>query len=202
MPLAAVITADIVNSTSLAAKQAADLRKVIEGIFDSHKLEFYRGDSFQALVKEPGIALRLVLRARSAARSIGGEFDVRCSIGIGNYNSPVRSLATASGEAFLLSGRSLDAQGGGRRLAIVSAGEEQNAAFRLLAAYSDHLLQALTAKQASVVHELLSGKTQSEAGARLGITQATISSHAQSAAWNEIEYLLSEYEALCASAKN
>ncbi|RYY40664.1 MAG: hypothetical protein EOO08_05925 [Chitinophagaceae bacterium] len=198
----AIITADIVNSTQMDAREAKRFRAGLDATFTGHKLEFFRGDSFQVLIKDPRFALRLVLRARSLARSAGTNFDVRCSIGIGSTEGTVRSLATASGEAFLLSGHAFDALEDNRRLAIVSGSEASKTALRILAAYADHLFRALTAKQASVVYELLSGKTQTETAAQLKITQATISSHAQSAAWGEIEYLLSEYDALCASAKS
>lgn len=196
----AVITADIVHSTRLAGKQAAELRRGLEGIFAGAPLEFFRGDSFQVLQPEPADALRGVLRARTSARSLGLDFDIRCSIGIGDGDPAAQPLATASGAAFLLSGRAFDGLGE-RRLAIVSEQEAANRAFRLLAAYADHLFGALTARQASIVHELLSGKTQIETAAQLGVTQPTISSHAQSAGWTEIEFLLTEYEALCASLK-
>ena len=197
--IAAVITADIVNSTRLEAGQATVLRHALEGTFSENQLEFFRGDSFQLLVRKPAAALRLALQARSLARSLGTDFDIRCSIGIGKYEGPVKSLSTASGESFLLSGRAFDSLADNRRLAIVSSTEDRNQTFRILAAYCDHLFRALTAKQASVVYELLTGKTQIEAGAQLKVTQATVSSHAQSAGWTEIEYLLTEYEALCAS---
>ncbi|TCZ68079.1 hypothetical protein [Flaviaesturariibacter aridisoli] len=199
---AAVLTADIVNSTQLPPDQSSELRRTLEVIFDKQRLEFYRGDSFQALIAKPGEALRAALQARSLARGLGISHDVRCSIGLGRVAGAAGRLATASDEAFVLSGRAFDNLGEERRLAIVSAVEEHNTALRLLAAYADRLFRQLTAKQASVVFELLSGRTQTEAAATLHVTQATVSSHAQSAGWTEIEYLLSEYEALCASLKN
>src|SRR5690349_10745118 len=110
MPTSAVITADIVNSTLLPRKQEKKLFNALELILKPYKYEFYRGDSFQVYVKDPGKALKLLLQIRLAAKKIINgssalQYDVRASIGIGAIASPIRSLKTAAGEAFILSGR-------------------------------------------------------------------------------------------------
>ena len=113
MATSAVITADIVNSTQLGKPDERKLLKTLEEIFQHNKLEFYRGDSFQVYLKDATEALGLILHARAAALKLVPAisepiFDVRASIGIGAVHLPVRSLSTASGEAFLLSGRAFD----------------------------------------------------------------------------------------------
>ncbi|GAB4091945.1 hypothetical protein [Flaviaesturariibacter terrae] len=195
--IAAVLTADIVNSTALGQAASTELRADLETGMKAELFEFFRGDSFQALLRDPEEGLKAALAGRCAARSLGTEYDVRCSIGIGRVDGAITQLATASGEAFLLSGRAFDSLGSDQRLSIVSGNAACNAAFRILAAYCDHLFQGLTAKQASVVLALLSGKTQTEAATQLQVTQATISNHAHSAGWSKIEWLLAEYAALC-----
>ncbi len=69
MAVQAVLTGDIVNSTKLSKARELKLTSCLTGLFiefDS-KLEFYRGDSFQAYVKNPANALRLALLSRTAA---------------------------------------------------------------------------------------------------------------------------------------
>jgi hypothetical protein len=195
----AVLTADVVHSTQLSAPEEKGLQASLKELYAGQRLEFYRGDSFQAAVQPVSEALRLALRARAFARSLGNAYDIRISIGIGKVPGPVKSLSSANGEAFLLSGRSFDELKDEQRLAIRGTEEGLNVTFRILAAYCDHLFRNLTARQAAVVGELLAGRTQTEAAAALGITQATISAHAGAASWPEIESLLHEYETITAS---
>ena len=46
MPLATVITADIVQSSKLTKKQFNALIKAFQSLMQPHAHEFYRGDSF------------------------------------------------------------------------------------------------------------------------------------------------------------
>ncbi len=48
----AVITGDIVNSTLLDPQQEKKLIKKLSEILEPHKYEFFRGDSFQAFIKD------------------------------------------------------------------------------------------------------------------------------------------------------
>ena len=194
MPIGAVITADIVNSTQLAKEQEKKLLSQLTVVLQEYKYEFYRGDSFQVYLKNYQAALQVVLQSRAIARAFSHLFDVRASIGIGNVEAPVRSLKTATGEAFILSGRAFDEMEPDERLKIQSTEEQANIAFRLIAYYCDHLFRNMTPKQAAVVNELLKGRTQMEAAKKLQITQATLNQHAQAAGWNEIEKLLKEYQ--------
>src|SRR5689334_14155769 len=123
MTLKAAITADIVNSTKLPASAEKKLKTALSAILEPHKYEFYRGDSFQVFLKSPEDALLVALQIRSAAMKIPSEtsnslIDVRASIGIGQVNLPVKTLMTAAGEAFVLSGRAFDQMKNGERLVI------------------------------------------------------------------------------------
>ena len=195
MPTGAVITADIVNftrlmSSSLEKRMVATLSDVLK----DHKVEFYRGDSFQAYIKDPAEALRLALQVRTAARNFSFIHDVRVSIGIGQVDTPVRTLRTASSEAFILSGRAFDQLSDERRLMIQSANEAANPAFRVIAFYADFIIRNLTSKQAEVVGELLKENTQTQVAKKLRKAQGTVNKHVQAAAWGEIERLLNEYQ--------
>ena len=69
----AVITADIVNSTGLPPDTIRKLMKQLQGKLEPNVHEFYRGDSFQVLVKSPLEALSLLLQLRLIALRMSPE---------------------------------------------------------------------------------------------------------------------------------
>src|SRR4051812_43389887 len=79
----AVITGDIVNSTLLPAQAARKLTERIKKFIYPNDVEFYRGDSFQAVIREPEKALSTVLKIRALARSTDARCDIKTSTGIG-----------------------------------------------------------------------------------------------------------------------
>jgi hypothetical protein len=201
--VSAVITADIVNSTLLNKKQEKQLMSSLTDVLKPYKYEFYRGDSFQVYFKSPVAALSAILKARVAAIQIEGDdaksiCDIRASIGIGEVNVPVKSLRTATGEAFILSGRTFDLMSPMQRLSISMSDtyEKEGKALKIVSYFLDYLFNRLTSKQAEVIFELLEGKTQKEAALKLQKAAPTISKHAHSAGWSEIETLLVEYNAI------
>jgi hypothetical protein len=163
-------------------------------VLKDQKLEFYRGDSFQANIKDPRIALELVLKIRAAAKSISTSLDVRASIGIGNIPSRVTDLRTSTSEAFVLSGRGFDELQSDSRLTITSNRNEANLALKVIALYCDFIFRGLTSKQAAVLFELLQRSTQVEIAKKLKKSQATINRHAQSASWADLEMIMDQYE--------
>ena len=102
MPMRAVLTADIVNSTKLDPATEKELVKELSKILRLYKFEFYRGDSFQVYIKEPQKAMEVALLCRIAAITVAGGpqesplSDIRISIGLGAVKSPVKALATAT----------------------------------------------------------------------------------------------------------
>ena len=204
----AVITADIVNSTRLKKAEAAKLMKSLESLLSPWKYEFYRGDSFQVYVPDPASALDLVLQLRAVAIRIsataGLPVDIRSSLAIGPVKQPVKKLQTASDEAFILSGRAFDALPKEKRLVISCPEKNRITGYGLevLADFIDYLFQRLTAKQAAVVFELLTGKTQVEAARFLKKSQATVHKHTQSAAWPEMEKIMKQFRLLVNTIEN
>ena len=195
----AVITADIVNSTRLPAAKERKLLKRINGLLSTYQYEFYRGDSFQVFLPEAAEALKTALLCRTAAICIDEEdteiqSDVRISIGIGQARPPVKTLSTAKGEPFILSGRSLDEiSKTSQRLIIAVADPLGNEALQVLAGYINAIFRDMTAKQASVIYELLLGQTQQVVAGKLKRSKSTINQHVSSGRWSEIETLLQQY---------
>ena len=207
MTLSAVITADIVNSTRLSKSEMKKLMRSLEAILTPHQFEFFRGDSFQAYVKVPEEALSVVLHARTAAIRLGTEgflSDIRASIGIGTVKLPIRSLTTASGEAFLVSGRSFDIMTPEQRL-LIAGGEKNpiaNLGLQVTARFIDYLFQRLTSKQAAVIFELMQKSTQVETARKLKKSQATVHKHIQSAGWTELEKNIIAYKNIVATLQS
>ncbi|RYF32087.1 MAG: hypothetical protein EOO38_31300 [Cytophagaceae bacterium] len=140
------------------------------------------------------LQLRLATR-RLNAQYGEGVLDVRCALGIGPAGAAVTSVRTATGPAFLLSGRSLDAlAGSSRHLSIVSANSAAQLSLDLVARFTDYLVQRLTGRQSEVIFELLKGNSQTEAGKKLDKAPATISQHVHAGGWNELEQLITDYE--------
>ncbi|MGZ5286526.1 MAG: helix-turn-helix transcriptional regulator [Flavisolibacter sp.] len=199
MALSAVITADIVNSTRLSRVNLKAVMKAITTVFAGQKIEFFRGDSFQVYVKSPAEALPLLLQARSVTLKMSnGISDIKACVGIDQVSLPVKELSTAAGEAFILSGRAFDDMKTNKRLLMISGEKNStvNTGLRLLGVFVDYLYEHMTPKQAVVVFEMLSGKTQTDTARKLKKSQATVHKHLQSAGWPEIENLLKEYQLL------
>jgi len=200
MAMQAVVTGDIVNSTKLTTVNEKRILKQLKIILLPYKNEFYRGDSFQAYIKDAGQALRIALLCRTAAMAIPADendirSDIRISIGIGTARTPVNTLAAAKGDAFVLSGRAFDEiTKTGKRLAIVTNDSIANTAFEVIADYINSVFSNITDKQATVIFELLSGRTQKKVADKLDKSRSTISQHVTSSRFYEIERLLQQYE--------
>ncbi|MEO5563762.1 MAG: hypothetical protein ABIR18_10015 [Chitinophagaceae bacterium] len=194
MATGAVLTADIVNSTRLSAKEEKKLIDSLHAILSDYKFEFYRGDSFQVYLKDPSEVLKLAICIRALAKKIDPVFDVRQSIGIGEIETPVRYLRHAKGEAFVLSGRTFDElKENDRRLKISSSSVTLNLGLEVLAEFTDMIFEQMTAKQAEVIVELLNDRTQVETAGKLKKSQGTINKHIQSSGWRKIESILDKF---------
>lgn len=202
MALQAVLTGDIVNSTKLNAAKEKKLTNTLIDLFIDRdcKIDFYRGDSFQAYTKEPKEALRLALISRASAISLFKDekivlSDIRISIGIGSVKTPVRALKNAKGEAFLLSGRKFDEMvKSNQRLAITTTNPLANEGLQIIADYLNAIFDAMTGKQAEVIFELLKGEMQKMVAKKFKKTKSTIHQRITAGRWPEIEKLLQQYE--------
>ncbi len=195
----AVLTGDIVNSTKLTPSKERGLIKTIQQALEPYKYEFYRGDSFQALMKQPADSLRIALLCRTAAISIIDKTntDVKISIGLGEVKERTKTLGAAKGEAFILSGRAFDElERAEQRLIIVTANEKANISFQVISDYINSIFSRMTPKQAKVIFELLKGGLQQDVVKRLKKSKSTISQHVSSGRWAEIEKILNQYELL------
>lgn len=197
--VSAVLTADIVNSTALLKSVERKLIGVFEKILRPHLYEFYRGDSFQAFIKNADQALLIALLLRTAAKRIEQDsnnlFDVRIGMALGTVKGTVKTLSLARAEPFVLSGRTFDQLSkSGKRLQIISGDDTLNIALELLSEYVDELLQQMTSKQAAVIFELLRGARQNEVARKFRKAPATINKQVQAARWEQLQSVLNKFD--------
>ena len=198
----AVITADIVNSKALSNELLIKLTEKLKSLINSSNakfLSFYRGDSFQCYCIDPYPVYRLALMLRCGAKLFreaeGSETDLKIALGIGGINTPVTSISTAMGTAFILSGEELEKlDSRQRRFIIRSESEEINIALETISFFTDYLFRDLTRKQAEVLQHLLQNRTQTETANLLDKSQSTINRHVRALGWGEMEHLLDLYK--------
>lgn len=128
----AVLTGDLVKSSRLSEDRLSAARRALLAAVDEikrwgkglvrSKPDFFRGDAWQTVLADPRWSLRAALFLRARLKSREGV-DTRVAIGIGRVQtvSPTRA-SLSSGEAFRLSGESLDQLAGKTHLAIALAG--------------------------------------------------------------------------------
>ena len=122
LPVLAVLTGDIIGSTKLSIERMGHTRSLVEKVAREFRPrapravcgvpEFFRGDSWQLLLREPRWALRVALTIRAL---LIAEIAVatRLLIGVGGADFiDTRRVSLSTGEAFTLSGRALDAMTG------------------------------------------------------------------------------------------
>ncbi|MEO7878754.1 hypothetical protein [Mucilaginibacter sp.] len=200
----AILTADIVNSSMLTTafdNLIVDLKQ----FFDGEKTDFYNGDSFRVLVTQPETALLKCIKSRLLAIKYAEKhtIDIRVSINIGHLRSDDIDLRSSMDELLVASGRSFaKLQGTSRRLYINSGNAEKDFTYEIIAEYADSLLAQITAKQAKVIYQLLSGKSQVETAAFLGLSTATVSKQVKAGRYEEIRSVLNKFETLTNQLQN
>ena len=210
----AVITGDIIGSKRLpqGARQtlfqymkegSSAVRRHFES-FVPLEIAVARGDEWQMIVNQPAEALRVGLyyRAYLKAAMTEASVDTRFAIGISSINFiPGGNVAEGDGEAFNLSGKTLD---GLNRFSIgVAAAEDPKGLFskalESAALLVDSQVKGWTSAQAQAVCGALLGWTQNAIAERWPgerITQQAVSQHLKSAEWVYVEYGLDIFKQL------
>ena len=161
--ICAVLSGDIIGSTALSVEElesiralvrstVADFRSVRPGVITSDA-EFFRGDSWQVCLADPGHALRLALYVRAKLRG-DIKSDTRIAIGIGSAERIVPDQVSLSiGEAFVLSGRALDAMTGHFELggALPRKAGPMNHWFPVILHLCSTFVRSWTQRQAQIV---------------------------------------------------
>ncbi len=176
--IGSVLTGDILHSMKYDLDMRSTIRDELDTIyrkliqFGPYKaalpapLQLFRGDGWQIPVIEPrqslkiGITIRAMLRARFPKERV----DTRISIGIGSILVHNDKFLVNDGEAFIISGRGLDAipkRGGSNLMLTVSPHLESLKEFPMainpMLTALDNLIEGWTEKQANAVINALQG---------------------------------------------
>lgn len=197
----AVITGDIIDSSSL---EAADRKRLPELIHEVSAtlvdwlgeealtpISIFGGDSWQTLVAEPSDALRVAIFVRASLLASPLNVDTRVAIAIGGVDFvPESGIEEADGEAFRLSGRLLHEGMGRRTLAFTHPAKEVAQHWDLVC----HLIEALirtnwTANRARALTGAMRGLSGEKTGELWSppISKQTVARHLIEAGWDAIE---------------
>ncbi|MDY3853231.1 MAG: hypothetical protein SO013_10205 [Prevotella sp.] len=169
----AVITGDIINSTSIALNQRAALLQCLETILNELRClspleyEIFRGDSFQIVVEKAESALQIAILIRAGLRHNISQYshtiwDARLAVGVGDIDFVTNHIVTSDGEAFQYSGRAFD-ELGKNNLIIKTRWENINEELKVSTLFADEIISNWTPAQAYVVYQSLAlKKTQKE----------------------------------------
>lgn len=218
----AVITGDIVNSKAIKDDKRVLLLDSLKEAFTAinNKLigekeppfEIFRGDSFQAIIQKPEQALVVSMLLRSKIRSIQvdasnktksakNNFDARIAVGIGSVDFISKKITESDGQAFLLSGTTLDSlKDTDTRLKIASPWEEVNAELEVECSFADAVISEWSYQQAEAFYwHLLEHITQAELAKKINKSQPAASKRLKSGKVDSIDLLKKRFENLIRS---
>lgn len=182
--LIAVLTGDLIRSTDADAGSVdaalAVLGDAAEEIakWQSSSARFTRarGDGWQMYLTNPSLCLRACLYLRASLLVHTSELGSRISVGIGTGVLPQDGdLNSASGPAFVLSGRGLEAMSHNQTLACaleILSGGAVTAVFSLADSHGQNWTQAMARSLAPML--LPNPPSQSNVASRLGLSKQAV----------------------------
>ncbi|WP_300438057.1 hypothetical protein [Christiangramia sp.] len=214
--MVAVISADLLSSSRYSK---ALLEKVISSLnmefkaLEKHSkydlgFKIFRGDSFQGMLKDPGLSLKVAIQLKTAINKIHlhdeernkafkKEADLRLAIGVGTYDFKRDSISESNGQAFQFSGRTLDEmKKENRKLQIKTPIENINNEFNTSLFLFDAISDKWSTASAEVIYYLLKGFIETEIASELGISQSAVNQRKKAAGWDAIQMLLTRYESV------
>ncbi len=202
----AVLTGDIVGSSGLSPEEHREVVAIVKSVANVFpdavvgKVDVFSGDSWQMLVSDCGMSLRIALYLRaSLKREKAFSVDSRVSMAWGEIDMEqvnLERMSESTGELFTLSGRGLD---GLKKRSLMCfsmlSDASLSAALGLSIGLLDVLVRHWSREQARAVAESLQGKTQAAIAATFGVSQAAINQSLQAANWGEIEGFAHQFDA-------
>jgi hypothetical protein len=163
-----IITGDIVNSTEILKSGHRDellgvLKNTVNEVnsvyqSDDVKMEIYRGDSFQIVVKNFSETLKIALIMRTALIANSKDnirWDARIGIGVGKGEYITTSIVESDGEAFHKSGQAFDSLDKNSRMVIQTPDNDFNNELSVSTAFADDIITNWTKTQAKIIYLFL-----------------------------------------------
>lgn len=211
----AIISADIVRSTSLQTEDLIALRNRLRALLDELGKEYpgfwariVRGDSIECVVPDYRLSLRIAVLLKLFVKVEVDRFDcqvrlkrhgIRFSIGIGDTLYADQAQDIINGPAIVLSGRNLDRIDGKDQYAALEAERAPGLAGGILDAYValvSNLVGSYSSKQAEVVFHKLRGLKEVEIARLLGIGQSAVNMRSTGAQWSLLHKAVDDFERL------
>jgi hypothetical protein len=206
----AVLTGDIIKSSLLSNQDLHTVRSSLLNAVDSvkqwkrglviAKTEFFRGDAWQLLLKNPALAMRVSIFLRASLLS-EGLADSRISIGLGKTeNISFNRVSLSTGEAFLLSGQGLDSmtQYSNMTIVVPSSARDLSDWLPVIGHLCDSLIGQWTQRQAEIVCAAVDPKepTHEEIAQRLNpsVSKQAVTKVLNSANWYVIREAILRFE--------
>lgn len=213
----AVITGDLVSSQKIKALLREELYNDIDAFAKSLKrkwissYERFRGDSIQCVAVQTGLSLRVALMIRCFVKSYqpsetkkksarkgytSAQFNIRLSIGIGTIDFiNEKKLSSSDGEAFVLSGLSLDELKKNTGNIVVKTNNiETNTEWELIIALLDAIIEKWTRNGAELVLQKLMNKRDDEIAQQLNISLSAVTQRKKIAQWNAVNKAIQYFE--------
>ena len=208
----AVLTGDLIKSSSLKSSELEKVRKLLRGTFKDFddaiksksetvigRPEFFRGDSWQGALAKPEYALRisLILQAKLHHQGLA---NTRIAIAFGQPGKlNKRRISLSTGDAFVHSGKALDEMPRSTDLTINLSDETQPELARWLPVVSQlcsTLISHTTKRQAEILAFacLPTKPTQQEIAEEFDVARPTITIALDALGWPSIETALDTFE--------
>ena len=181
--------------------------KVLEGIpaflnpLSEIRMEVFRGDSFQLEVNNVRDSLRVAVIIRALLRGITinksrRQLDCRVALGIGDVTYDSNSVSTSDGEAYRLSGRTLDEMESSR-LMVATCWDDINAELDVETALADGYITKWKSAQSRIMATyLLKDVRQEDLATELGLSRQMINKTLKSASAPLIKLYIKRFETL------
>jgi hypothetical protein len=201
--LAAVITGDIIQSTSLGQQERTNMLVTLEKViadgkefFPDWNAEIFQGDSFQGSTLK-GVKSSLGYSIACIAQFREQGFGIRIAIGIGEISFTAATIGTSNGSAFVQSGRTLEElkKRNGSYIGIKTGDADLDEEFEVHCTILDFLLARCTVPQSQALILAINGFTQVEIAERLHIAQPTVQQRLKAGGWPVFKAILQRFAA-------
>ncbi len=201
----AVLTGDIVGSSGLSPENHRKVVRAVKSVADAFPdavvgaVDVYSGDSWQMLVSDCGLSLRIAVYLRAILkREKDFSVDSRVSIAWGDVDMEqvdAERMSESTGELFTASGRGLvELKKASLMCFSVLHDDYLSAAVGGALGLVDVLIRQWSTEQARAVAATLMGRTQAAIAAEFGVGQSSINKSLQAAHWLEIESTLNSID--------
>ena len=200
---AAVISGDIIGSSSLRPAARKKLQQLLDAFFRQAatqwpdlKAQQYRGDSVQVVITENRLAaLRIGLLLQSYL--IKEKFKMRLAIGVGEINFKSKDVITSDGSAFQASGPHLDALvKSGEVIDVAGSEDDFTSEWAVHSVALNYIIQRWSPNQAEAIYLQLQDHTQQTIARKLKIKQPSVHQRLQGAGWPVVQKILYRFESV------